>query len=40
MGKWWEYVTNAARYDLKTVKIQSPEGKIESVANAAMAVID
>lgn len=31
---------NAARYDLKTVKIQSPEGKIESVANAAMAVID
>ena len=31
---------NAARYDLKTVKIQSPEGKIESVADAAMAVID
>ena len=31
---------NAARYDLKTVKIQSPEGKIESVANAAIAVID
>lgn len=31
---------NAARYDLKTVKIQSSEGKIESVADAAMTVID
>lgn len=31
---------NAARYDLKTVKILTPSGKIYSVANAALAVID
>lgn len=31
---------NAARYDLKTVKILTPSGKIYSVANAALIVID
>lgn len=31
---------NAAHYDLKTVKIQSTGGKMESVADAAMQVID
>lgn len=31
---------NAARYDLKTVKILTPDGEIYSVANAALQVID
>lgn len=31
---------NAARYDLKTVNILTPDGEIESVAHAALKVID
>lgn len=31
---------NAARYDLKTVNILAPDGKIDSVAHAALKVID
>lgn len=31
---------NAAHYDLKTVKILTPDGKISSIANAALKVID
>ncbi|MGM9659748.1 MAG: hypothetical protein ACI3WQ_04025, partial [Faecousia sp.] len=31
---------NAAHYDLKTVKIVSPDGKVDSVANAALNVLE